>query len=73
MGLIYKDIWNFNVLDELDEGKRVYMLDKELGTVKITNCMTVNELMQALATSRKEKTRYVFWIAEEAEEEEKDA
>lgn len=72
MGLIYKDIWNFNVLDELDEGKRVYMLDKELGTVKITNCMTVNELMQALATSRKEETRYVFWIVEEAEETEED-
>lgn len=70
MGIIYKDIFDFCVLDELDEGKSVYALDKKFGKVSVLNQMTVEELMKILATSRKEETRYTFWIVEEAEDEE---
>ena len=73
MKVIYREVWNFSVLDELDEGKRVFVLDKAIGEVNIVNNMQVHELMKTLATSRKEETRYVFWIVEEAEEEEEDA
>lgn len=73
MKVIYKELFNSCVLDELDEGKRVFVLDKAIGEVHIVNNMKVHELMRTLATSRKEETRYVFWIVEEAEEDEEDA
>lgn len=70
MGLIYRGIYDFNVIDELEDGERVYMLDRELGEVRIVNNMTVHELIQTLTTSKKEHTRYQFWKAEETEDEE---
>lgn len=68
--MIYNNLYTFEVLDKLEDGERVFVLDKEIGEVRIANNMKVDELFQALATSRKEETRYVFWTAEEAEEDE---
>ena len=71
--MIYNNLYDFEVLDKLEDGERVFVLDKEIGEVRIANNMMVDELMQALANSKKETTRYEFWNVEEAEEDEQDA
>lgn len=71
--MIYKNLYDFEVIDKLVNGERVYVLDREFGEVYIVNGMTVNELMQTLANSRKEETRYVFWTVKEAEGAKEDA
>lgn len=68
--VIYRDLYNFEVLDKLNDGERVFVLDKALGEARLINAMTVTELMEILTSSRKEETRYIFWIIKEAEDEE---
>lgn len=68
--VIYRDLYDFEVLDKLNDGNRVFVLDKALGEARLINAMTVTELMETLTSSRKEETRYMFWIAKEAEDKE---
>ena len=65
----YKDLYNFEVLDHLDEGDTVYVLDKHKCEAYCVNTMSVCSLMAVLANSRKEDKRYLFWALIEIEEE----
>lgn len=65
--MIYKEIFNFDVLEKLDDGEIVYCADREMMKCFVINQITVKELLQILATSRKFETRYIFWIESEEE------
>lgn len=73
MEYIYRDLYNFQVLDELEEGNKVYVLDKQTSESRDLTTMMVLQLMQLLAKSREEETRYLFWKVIEIKETEEDA
>lgn len=71
----YRDLWHFQVLDELYEGNVVCVLDKQTCEVRELSIMMVAQLMQLLASAKKDEARYLFWkIVEikETEDEEDD-
>lgn len=73
MEYIYRDLYNFQVLDELEDGNKVYVLDKQTSESRDLTTMMVLQLMQLLAKSRDEETRYLFWKVIEIKETEEDA
>ena len=73
MEYIYRDLYNFQVLDELEDGNKVYVLDKQTSESRDLTTMMVLQLMQLLAKAREEETRYLFWEVIEIKETEEDA
>lgn len=73
MEYIYRDLYNFQVLDELEDGNKVYVLDKQTSESRDLTTMMVLQLMQLLAKAREEETRYLFWKVIEIKETEEDA
>ena len=73
MEYIYRDLYNFQVLDELEEGNKVCVLDKQTSETRDLTTMMVLQLMQLLAKARDEETRYLFWKVVEIEGAKEDA
>lgn len=73
MEYIYRDLYNFQVLDELEEGNKVCVLDKQTSETRDLTTMMVLQLMQLLAKAREEETRYLFWKVVEIEGAKEDA
>lgn len=69
----FKEIYYFSVLDEIEDGKTVYCLDKELKVVKAINEVTVAEALKIIDLAKKESGRFAFWSeTKESEESEND-
>lgn len=63
----YVPIYPFQVLLRLEEGKEVYMLDKEKRTVSRVGDMRVIDFMVA-TNAGDESERYEFWYESEGED-----
>ena len=66
----YETIYSFEVLETIQEGKLVYLLDRYEQIVMCVNDITVDKLAEVLKNSKTEKKRYEFWIEEVEETEE---
>lgn len=72
MEYIYRDLWDFQVLDELCEGNEVYVLDKQTCETNVLTFMTVAQLMRLLTEAKKDGARFLFWKVVEIKETEED-
>lgn len=63
----YEEIYSFNVIDAVKEGKQVYVLDRKTKEVIYVNGMEVFDLCEILKSTK--KNRYEFWIEKENEAE----
>ena len=63
------DIYRFTVMEEVRNGKEVYVLDKEAGEVDCINVMIVKEAFALLALADMHPDRFLFWTEEEVNEE----
>ena len=62
----FEEIYSFQMVDAVKEGKQVYALDRKTREVLYVNGITVFELCEILKST--EKHRYEFWIETEEEE-----
>lgn len=66
----YTLIYIFNVVDELQAGNRVYILDRKCKKIYDTNNMAVTQLMAII--SSQDTTRFEAWIEEKDRKENED-
>lgn len=59
----YKDIYSFNVIDEIKKGHQVFVVDHLRALVHSANSMDAESLIAKI--SSEEKNRYAFWKVEE--------
>lgn len=64
----YKEVHPHMVLDEIEDGHDVLMLDKKAACVLHVSAMVVEDLVKAVKC--KTKGRFSFWYREEVEEDE---
>lgn len=62
----FKNVYEFNVLSEIEKGNTVHMVDKELGLVLVANDTPAEILLKAV--KNKENERYSFYKVIETEE-----
>lgn len=65
----YKKVYNWKVFDEIEDGKRVYMLDRQNQSVALLNDMDAQSAVKVV-NSTDDENRYDFWTCVESEEEE---
>ena len=72
---MYRDIYTWNVMDEIEKGKLVCVTDRQKGENFYCNGMTVNDLIELLRAAKEDKTnRYQFYCYDDGEkEDEQDA
>lgn len=63
MKTVYRNIYSFNILDEIGKGNVVYMLDREKRCVENVNEMEVQDLSEVL-NSDNLKDHFEFWVEE---------
>jgi hypothetical protein len=69
--MIYKKIYNFNVLDEIKKDNTVYCLDRRYNEVGNVNKMATEDAVIMLRQAEKDDSnRYAFWIEDNTEEKE---
>jgi hypothetical protein len=61
----YKQVYEFNVLSEIEKGNTVCMVDKQLGLVLVANDTPAEVLLKAI--KNKENERYYFYKEIETE------
>lgn len=66
MGVIYKTIYNFEVLGKIKEGKEVFGLNRETRKVLCLNDIATATTVKAI-NSEKANNQYEFWIEEREE------
>lgn len=64
----YRKVYPWNVIDEVKNGKAVFVLDKLLLKVSVVNEMRLNDVIRI--TENEEENRYEFWCIEETKAEE---
>ena len=64
----YTNVYPWDVLDKIEEGKRVNMLDKENLVVIEVNNMSVWNALKWLSMAKEDHCRFEFWYVEEQEE-----
>lgn len=70
---MYREIYTWNVMDEIEKGKLVCCSDWQKGENLFCNGMTVNDLIELLRSAKYDKSnRYHFYYYEE-ENNEKDS
>ena len=60
---IYEDVYSFKVVDEIQKGNNVYVVDRLKALVRCANTMVAEDLLWMIFSE--EKGRYAFWKAEE--------
>ena len=67
---MYRDIYTWNVMDEIEKGKLVCVTDRQKGENFYCNGMTVNDLIELLRVAKEDKSnRYQFYYYDECEKE----
>lgn len=61
----FRDIYSFLAIEEIEKGKTVVVLDKEMRTVKTINDMNVCEAVTLIQGANKIPGRFEFWVEEE--------
>jgi hypothetical protein len=70
MSIIYKTVYPRWVLDDIQEGNEVFVLDKSTHSVAVVNDMTVRAVLGLIEAAEKSTNgRYVFWYVETEENE----
>ena len=66
---IYNTIYSFEVFDKINEGKNVFVTDRQNRSVALINDMDVESAVRVVNAENRTR-RYEFWIegAEETEE-----
>ena len=66
----YRDFYAFWVLDELEDGNTIYVLDRQTKKVEVINEMTVDKAMAVINSAKADADRYKFWceVTEETQE-----
>ena len=64
---IYKQIYQFEVVDKISSGKQVYVLDRHNKSVALLNEMDMKSAVKIVNAENKDR-RYDYWICEEREE-----
>lgn len=68
--MAYKTVYPCWVIDEIEKGNEVYVLDRSTHTVESVNDMTVRRAVGLIeAAEKSENGRYEFWYADYAEKE----
>ena len=62
----YKEVYKWNVIDEIGKGKQVYMLDRQNQSVALINDMDAQSAIK-IVNCKDNENRYDFWICEETE------
>lgn len=66
---MYKELYHWNVMDEIEKGKLVCCSDWQKGENHLCNRMTVNALFDMIRSARDDKSnRYHFYYEEESNE-----
>lgn len=65
----YKTIYSFEVFNTVNEGKQVFVLDRQNKSVALINDMDVQSAVKIVNAENK-ASRYEFWICEFEESEE---
>ena len=66
----YKTIYSFEVMSAIEDGQKVYMLDRKyIVTANVSN-LTVGELVEIFKHKDEEPNRFEFWKEIETEEKE---
>lgn len=73
----YKKIYSHWVIDDIQDDKKVFCLDRKFLRVVLINDLTVDQMLAILKNALEESDRYEFWYeepeeAEKTEEEEND-
>lgn len=67
----YETIRSYWVIDEIKNGKKVYVLDRKNRTVHLVNVAPVGDVIKAIESE--EEGRYIYWseteVADEVTEE----
>lgn len=63
----YESISAYWVIDEIRQGKKVYVCDRKLRSVHLVNTTPVEDVIKV--TEGEEKGRYDFWTEEEIPDE----
>lgn len=63
----YNTIYAWKVFDKINEGKQVFMLDRQNQSVALLNDMDTESAVK-IVNSEDNENRYQFWICEESEE-----
>lgn len=64
----FRDIYEFNVIDEIKAGKHVYLIDKSTRTIIYANTICVSDLLDQIESAKNDNTgRYEFYVWERAE------
>ena len=67
---MYRDIYAWSVIDEIEKGKLVCVTDRQKGENFYCNGMAVNDLIELLKAAKEDKTkRYQFYVYDENEKE----
>ena len=62
---VYKDIYSFEALEKIKEGKSVYVVDKQEHTVSYANMLSVRTFAEVLHFS--DSDRFAWWCEEESD------
>lgn len=60
---IYTDVYSWSVIDEIQKGNNVYVVDRLKALVHCANTMVAEDLLWMIFSE--EKGRYAFWKVEE--------
>lgn len=63
----YKDIYSFQTIDEIKNGKDVYVVDKENMKIYYLNGMTTEEFVYVVNCDNR-NDRFSFYVVEETKE-----
>ena len=63
----FKGIYYFEAFNNLKEGKKVSVCDRQIQSCDTLNEMTVDEAIALINDAEEHKDRYNFWIEEETE------
>lgn len=66
----FKEVYDFAVMDEIEDGNTVFVLDKESRTVNVVNEMTVNDAVAVIRDAGRTRDRFEFWYEDNTVEEE---
>lgn len=66
----YKEVYPWNVLDEIEAGHKVHMLDKECSVTIEVNSLSVWVALKWIAAAKEDHDRFYFWYVNEVEEQE---
>ena len=57
----FKTVYHFSVMDEIEEGKTVYCLDRKNRLVLTINYMPLEDVLRVIRDAKDDDERFEFW------------